>query len=95
MTLFTAFLTAFYMFRLYFLTFGGPGGSVAGFWGGERQYRGEAHPHAPAWVMWLPLAVLALATIGIGLWGFAGYDSSFATFLNGGHDAERRGDARV
>ena len=52
MTLFTAFLTAFYMFRLYFLTFGGPRGGVAGFWGGEAQYRGEAHPHAPSWVMW-------------------------------------------
>ena len=45
MTLFTAFLTAFYMFRLYFMTFGGRGGGFAGFWGGRQQYRGEAHPH--------------------------------------------------
>jgi proton-translocating NADH-quinone oxidoreductase chain L len=84
MVLFTAFLTAFYMFRLYFLTFGGPGGAFAGFGGGEAQYRGEAHPHAPAWVMWLPLLLLALATLVIGIWGFFGYDQAFATFLNGG-----------
>ncbi len=38
MLLFTAFLTAFYMFRLFFLTFGGRGGALGGFWGGE--YRG-------------------------------------------------------
>jgi proton-translocating NADH-quinone oxidoreductase chain L len=84
MTLFTAFLTAFYMFRLYFLTFGGPGGAWAGFCGGERAYRGQAHPHAPSWVMWLPLVLLALATVGIGIWGFFGYNQAFATFLNGG-----------
>ena len=32
LTLATAFLTAFYMFRLYFMAFGGPGGQFLGFW---------------------------------------------------------------
>ena len=34
LTLFTAFLTAFYMFRLFILTFGGQGGFL-GLWGGH------------------------------------------------------------
>lgn len=42
MGLATAFLTAFYMFRLWFLTFGGKGGAVGGLWGGE--YRGDDVP---------------------------------------------------
>jgi proton-translocating NADH-quinone oxidoreductase chain L len=84
MTLTTAFLTAFYMFRLYFRTFGGRGGAWAGFWGGQRQYRGEGHPHESPWVMWVPLAILAALTILIGLAGFAGINNAFAQFLNGG-----------
>ncbi|HEU5441369.1 MAG TPA: NADH-quinone oxidoreductase subunit L [Ktedonobacterales bacterium] len=85
-TLATAVLTAFYMFRLYFLTFGGRGGAFAGFWGGRDQYRGEAHPHESPPVMTLPLIILALATIVIGLFGFAGFAQGFAWFLNGGKD---------
>ena len=84
MTLATAVLTAFYMFRQFFLTFGGKGGAFAGFWGGRDQYRGDAHPHESPWVMWVPLVILALVTIGVGLAGFAGINSSFAQFLNGG-----------
>ncbi len=84
MTLATAFLTAFYMFRLYFRTFGGRGGAWAGFWGGRRQYRGEGHPHESPWVMWLPLAILATITVVVGLAGFAGLNEGFARFLNAG-----------
>ena len=39
-TLVTAGLTAFYMFRAYILTFGGKGGAFGGLWGGP--YRGAA-----------------------------------------------------
>jgi NADH-quinone oxidoreductase subunit L len=85
LTLFTAFLTAFYMFRLFFLTFGGRGGAFGGLWGGPDQYRGEAaHPHESPPVMWIPLVLLAGATIVIGLFGFAGLNQGFAWFLNGG-----------
>jgi NADH-quinone oxidoreductase subunit L len=34
--------------------------------------------------MWLPLVILALATLGIGMLGFFGWDEAFAKFLNGG-----------
>jgi len=71
MTAFTALLTAFYMFRLYFRSFGG-------------EYRGAGHPHESPLVMTGPLMILALATIVIGGWGFFGWDQAFATFLNGG-----------
>jgi len=80
MTLFTAGLTAFYMFRLYFLTFGGRGSAGAGFWGGQRQYRGEAHPHESPWTMWVPLALLAIPTVFAGFWSLG---NSFANFYTG------------
>jgi len=49
----TAFLTAFYMFRLWFMTFRGPEGEAA------------KHAHEAPAVMWVPLAILATAaTIG-------------------------------
>jgi proton-translocating NADH-quinone oxidoreductase chain L len=79
-TLFTAFLTAFYMFRVYFMTFGGKGGRFAGFWGDERQYRGDAHPHESPWTMTLPLVLLAIPTVFAGYWG---WNSGFADFLTG------------
>jgi proton-translocating NADH-quinone oxidoreductase chain L len=63
LTIFTAFLTAFYMFRIYFMTFGGKGGSALGFWGGQRQYRGDAHPHESPWQMVVPLVILAIPTV--------------------------------
>ncbi len=49
----TAGLTAFYMFRSFFMTFGG-------------QYRGETHVHREDPVMWVPLAVLAVPSLAIG-----------------------------
>ncbi|HZC06405.1 MAG TPA: NADH-quinone oxidoreductase subunit L [Ktedonobacterales bacterium] len=80
LTLFTAFLTAFYMFRLYFMTFGGKGGAFAGIWGGDRQYRGEAHPHESPWVMTLPLILLAFPAALLGFWSI---NNGFASFLTG------------
>src|SRR5262249_53278279 len=56
--LFTAFLTAFYTFRAYFLTF----------WGGLRT-PGEAghHAHESPPVMTVPLIVLAVGALAIGI----------------------------
>jgi len=50
---FTAGLTAFYVFRAMFLTFFG-------------EYRGHAHPHESSPVMTIPLAILALLSLGGG-----------------------------
>jgi proton-translocating NADH-quinone oxidoreductase chain L len=81
MVAFTAFLTAFYMFRLYFMTFGGRGGGFAGFWGGA-EYRGEGVPHEAPWTMWLPLVILAVPTVILGFWSI---NSGFADYLTGEH----------
>ncbi|HLQ41369.1 MAG TPA: proton-conducting transporter membrane subunit, partial [Thermoplasmata archaeon] len=50
----TAFLTAFYTFRLWFMTFHG-------------EYRGQAHPHESPRVMTVPLIILAGFTLASGL----------------------------
>lgn len=60
----TAGLTAFYMFRLYFLVF-------------EGSYRGDHKAHEVAPVMWLPLVFLAVPSMFAG--GLLGYNAdSFA-----------------
>ncbi len=72
LTLLTAGLTAFYMFRAYIVAFGGKGGKFGGF-GGSREgepelYRGVGTPHEAPWKMTLPLILLALASIVAGYW---------------------------
>ncbi len=67
-TLFTAFLTAFYMFRLWFLTFGGEGGRFGGWWGG--QYRDTRTISQPGIRLWLPLAILAVPAVFAGFLGW-------------------------
>jgi NADH-quinone oxidoreductase subunit L len=69
----TAFLTAFYMFRLWYLTFFG-----------DRREAGDSHPHDSPWSMLGPLILLAILSfvggwIGWphGLWG----SDHFAAFL--------------
>ncbi len=52
----TAVLTAFYMFRMYFMTF-------------EGEYRGHAHPHESHWTVTTPLIALAVPSIFLGLLG--------------------------
>jgi NADH-quinone oxidoreductase subunit L len=52
----TAFLTAFYMFRVVFITFFGRGHLL-----------GDVHPHEPPWLMRGPLWLLAILTVAIGL----------------------------
>jgi NAD(P)H-quinone oxidoreductase subunit 5 len=60
MMVFTAGLTAFYMFRMYFMTFTG-------------EYRGDVHPHdeVTPTPLTMPLLVLAIPSIFIGWIGFS------------------------
>jgi NADH-quinone oxidoreductase subunit L len=65
----TVFMTAFYMFRAVFLTFGG-------------EYRGggeEAHgkPHESSAVMVAPMVILAVLAVVAGLWNVTGHFSAF------------------
>ena len=62
-----AVLTAFYMFRLFFVAFAG-------------QPRGEAHAHESPKVMIWPLILLAIPSVLAGVWGI---DHSLATFFGG------------
>jgi NADH-quinone oxidoreductase subunit L len=69
----TALLTAFYMFRLWYLTFFGAGRTP------------DVHPHESSWPMLLPLivlAVLALAGGWIGIPKALGGGDQFARFLD-------------
>jgi NAD(P)H-quinone oxidoreductase subunit 5 len=89
----TALLTAFYMFRLYFLTF-------------ENEYRGTAKPHESPAVMTFPLVALAVPSIFSGYLGFNfksleglsftgsethGAATHFASFIFFGHEPEFSG----
>jgi NADH-quinone oxidoreductase subunit L len=73
----TVFMTAFYMFRAVFLTFGGEyRGGEAGHGGHSSQSSHEAHeshakPHESPLVMLFPMVILAIFAIGSGwtLWG--------------------------
>lgn len=70
--LITAFLTAFYMFRLIFVTFYGES---------RVEPEVESHLHESPAVMWLPLAILAVPSALIGLvLGVGGHDSWFHHF---------------
>ena len=90
----TAGMTAFYMFRLYFLTFEGPfrGGDLAlrasllaaaGKGPGEAEGHGEqaSKPHESGWQMAAPLAILAVPSVLIGLLGTP-WHSRFAALLD-------------
>jgi NADH-quinone oxidoreductase subunit L len=68
----TALLTAFYMFRLWYLTF----------FGESRSH--DVHPHESPWPMWLPLAILAVLALAggwIGIPRALGGGDQFAKFL--------------
>ncbi len=70
--LITAFLTAFYMFRLIFVTFYGKS---------RVEPEVASHLHESPAVMWLPLAILAVPSALIGLLlGVGGHDSWFHHF---------------
>ena len=80
----TAFLTAFYMFRLIFVTFYGES---------RVESEVESHLHESPPVMWLPLAILAIPSALIGLLlGWGGHGSWFhhftkSVFPEAHHDA--------
>ncbi len=81
--LFTAFLTAFYMCRLFFVAFMGP----------EKK---ENHPHESPWVMTVPLIILAFFSI---VGGFAAIpEHNFSFFVHSGeyeHEAMAWGLAGI
>lgn len=65
-------LTAFYMFRLLYLTFAGsPRDS-------------KIHAHESPWIMVFPLVVLALLSITAGMWGVSHHN--FEHLVPGGHE---------
>ncbi|MBI4300121.1 MAG: NADH-quinone oxidoreductase subunit L [Chloroflexi bacterium] len=77
-----AFMTAFYVFRLMFMTFGGS------YRGGEQGGHGEhsSHPHESPWVMVLPLAILAVPSVISGFANLPGLNW-FGRFMGEDHFA--------
>ncbi|HUO25294.1 MAG TPA: NADH-quinone oxidoreductase subunit L [Candidatus Aquilonibacter sp.] len=79
----TAFITSFYMFRWWFLTFmgdyrGGAGGHSAAHHGDAHGHEGHGLPHESPMVMVVPLAILAvLSFVG----GWVGIGNHFDRFL--------------
>jgi NADH-quinone oxidoreductase subunit L len=69
----TVFMTAFYMFRVVFLTFGGE------YRGGDAEAHGKPH-ESPA-VMVMPMVVLAVLSVVSGLWNVTG---AFGEFMGHG-----------
>ena len=76
----TVFMTAFYMFRAVFMTFGGE------YRGGDPNAHGhDSHhgqPHESPRVMTIPLIILAVLAIFSGLWNVTGH---FGAFMGHGH----------
>jgi NADH-quinone oxidoreductase subunit L len=65
-----SFMTAFYMFRAVFLTFLGEykGGAPVDHHDEDSHFHGDpAHPHESAWVMAIPLIVLAVPAVAAGI----------------------------
>jgi len=75
----TVFMTAFYIFRVLFMTFGGE------YRGGDPEAHG--HPHESPPVMVAPMAVLAVLAVVSGFWNTGG---GFAEFM-GAHHAHAPG----
>ncbi len=74
----TVFMTAFYMFRVVFMTFGGE------YRGGSPEAHG--HPHESPPVMVVPMVVLAVLAVVSGFWNVTG---QFSTFM--GHEVHSYG----
>jgi NADH-quinone oxidoreductase subunit L len=73
----TAGLTAFYMFRLWFLTFTGE----------PRDHHAHEEAHESPWVMTLPLIVLAVFSIGVG-WGWPIWNAEASKLAHVLHEGE-------
>jgi NADH-quinone oxidoreductase subunit L len=67
MLVLTAFLTAFYMFRVVFIVFFGAPAAAAHAGGPGDAHAAGGHAHDAPWVMTLPLWVLALLAIAVGV----------------------------
>ena len=65
----TVFMTAFYMFRVIFMTFGGE------YRGGDPEAHGQPHESPPTMVM--PMVVLAVLAVVSGLWNVTGQFGAF------------------
>lgn len=70
-----AFMTAFYMFRLYFMTFTGK----------PRDQHAYDHAHESPYSMTVPLMILAFLAIFAGWWGIPWFSSNYASFVFFGH----------
>ncbi|MBA7630026.1 NAD(P)H-quinone oxidoreductase subunit 2, chloroplastic [subsurface metagenome] len=70
----TVFMTAFYMFRVVFMTFGG------NYRGGGEEAHGKPHESPPVMVM--PMVVLAILAVVSGFWNVTG---DFGAFMGHGH----------
>jgi len=66
----TVFMTAFYMFRAVFMTFGGE------YRGGSPEAHGS-HPHESPNVIVMPMVVLAVLSVFSGLWNVTGHFGAF------------------
>lgn len=83
LTLATAGLTAFYMFRAYIVAFGGKDGKLFGFWGGT--YRGVGTPKEAPLTITIPLCLLMIACVAAGYWfGLFSYLTPGAVNINFG-----------
>jgi NADH-quinone oxidoreductase subunit L len=73
LALITVFMTAFYMFRAVFMTFGGE------YRGGVADAHGHGHgkPHESPPVMVVPMVVLAVLAVVSGLWNVTGHFGAF------------------
>lgn len=67
----TVFMTAFYMFRAVFMTFGGE------YRGGSPEAHGGSHPHESPGVMVMPMVFLAVLSVVSGLWNVTGQFGAF------------------
>ena len=78
MAMITVFMTAFYMFRAVFMTFGGEyrgGAPDAHGHGGHDSHHSQ--PHESPRVMTIPLVILAVLSIFSGLWNVTGHFDAF------------------
>jgi len=69
LALITVFMTAFYMFRVVFMTFGGE------YRGGSPEAHG--HPHESPPVMVMPMVILAILAVVSGFWNVTGHFNAF------------------